>query len=362
MKHIGIDARLLFQTGVGTYLQNLLHYLPSFIPSDVTLTIYCFPSDEPFIQKEAPNSRIRTTTAVWHSWNEQTDFLTSINKDNLDLMHFTYFGYPILYKRNYISTIHDVTPLLFKTGKASTKNSLVYTLKHSAFSFVLRNQVERSKAIITPTNTVKEQLLQLYGSSIRQLADKITPIYEGVSYRLLSCEGEEEGLKKPYLLYVGNFYPHKNVQFLIRAFAKSNSPYSLVLAGPHDYFLKRILDALSAEEKKQVIIKDKQSLSELATLYKHAEALIHPSLSEGFGLPIVEAMHFGIPIIASHIPVFQELLGTSYYSFDPFEESSIVAAIHKFEGEEKKKINILRKEFSFTEMVRKTMDLYLQHV
>ena len=152
------------------------------------------------------------------------------------------------------------------------------------------------------------------------------------------------------------------MEFLIRAFLKSNSHYSLVLAGPHDYFLKRILNSLSEEEKKDIIIKDKQSLSELATLYKYAEALIHPSISEGFGLPIVEAMHFKLPIITSHIPVFQELLGTSYYSFDPFEESSIIQAIHKFEGEKEKKTNALRSEFSFAEMVKETMDLYLQHV
>ncbi|MCX6732387.1 MAG: hypothetical protein NTV98_02505 [Candidatus Roizmanbacteria bacterium] len=229
MKHIGIDARLLFQTGVGTYLQNLLHNIPHYAPKDITFTFYCLPSDASFIQKAIPNSHIHTTTALWHSWSEQTEFLDCIYKDNLDLMHFTYFGHPVLYNRKCISTVHDVTPLLFKTGKASTKNSLVYFIKHSAFSFVLKNQVMRSAAIITPTKTVKEQLIQLYGASIE---NKITPIYEGVSYRLLEGKSEESTIQKPYLLYVGNFYPHKNVQFLIKAFVKSNSTYVLVLAGP----------------------------------------------------------------------------------------------------------------------------------
>ena len=169
-------------------------------------------------------------------------------------------------------------------------------------------------------------------------------------------------LDNPYLLYVGNFYPHKNVQFLIKAFIKSQSSYSLVLAGPHDFFLNQILNSLSNEDKKRVIVKDKQTLSELTMLYKQAKALIHPSVSEGFGLPIVEAMHFNIPIIASHIPVFQELLGTSHYSFDPFEETSIVNAIHKFESDEIKKKNILREEFSFDRMAKETMDLYLKNV
>ena len=359
MKHIGIDARLLFQTGVGTYLQNLLHYLPLYIPPGVTFTIYCLPSDASFIQKEFPQGRIHTTNALWHSWAEQTNFLSCIKSDNLDLMHFTYFGHPILYRRKYISTIHDVTPLIFKTGKASTRNPLIYTIKHLTFSYVLKNQIQRSEAIITPTNTVKEQLVSLYGASIE---NKITPIYEGVSYRLKNSESGGEKIMKPYILYVGNFYPHKNVQFLIRAFAKSGSSYSLVLAGPHDFFLKRILESLSEEEKKHIFIKDKQTLSELTSLYKHAEALIHPSISEGFGLPIVEALYFGIPVIASHIPVFQELLGTSHYSFDPFEETSVGEVLRKFEGDKEKKRNTLKEEFSFKEMSRKTMDLYLHHV
>jgi glycosyltransferase involved in cell wall biosynthesis len=358
MKHIGIDARLLFQTGVGTYLQNLLHYISVCSPSDITYTFYCLPGDAPFIQKEVPHSRVRTTTARWHSLAEQIEFLQCINKDNLDLMHFTYFGHPILYKGAFISTVHDVTPLLFRTGKASTKNPITYFLKHEAFSYVLQNQIQKSKAIITPTHTVKEQLISLYGNTISQ---KIAPIYEGVSYRLLLEDGKGKRLDKPYLLYVGNFYPHKNVEFLIHAFTKSKSAFSLVLAGPHDFFLKRILNSLSDEEKKYIIVKEKQSLSELATLYTHAEALIHPSISEGFGLPIVEAMHFGIPIIASHIPVFQELLETSYYSFDPFQESSIVQAIHTFMEDKTKKINSLKKEFSFAEMTRKTVDLYIKY-
>ncbi len=358
MINVGVDARLLFQTGVGTYLQNLIHYLPEFTPPGVTFTFYCLPSDASFIQKEVRNSRIHTTTALWHSWNEQTDFLNCITKDNLDLMHFTYFGHPMLYSGKYISTIHDVTPFLFKTGKASTKNPLIYSLKHSIFSLVLRNQVMRSSAIITPTYTVRDQLVAMFGNSIE---NKITPIYEGVSYRFLPEKGDGQRLDKPYLLYVGNFYPHKNVLTLIRAFVKSQSRTVLVFAGPQDFFLKRMMDSLSPEEKKHILVKEKLTLRELATLYRNADALIHPSISEGFGLPLVEAMHFGIPIIASHIPVFQELLGTSYYSFDPFEESSIVQAIHLFEKENEKKKNTMRKEFSFSEMARRTMDLYMEH-
>lgn len=359
MKHIGIDVRLLFQTGVGTYLQNLLHYLPTYAPKNIIFTLYCLPQDAQYVKDTIPNSSIRTTTALWHSIGEQTTLLKLIQSDHLDLMHFTYFGHPILYQGRSISTIHDVTPLLFTTGKASTKNPFMYAIKKWGFSQALQHQVRHSEVIITPTHTVKQQLIHIYGDSI---SDKIVPLYEGVSYRLLSEHVDENIIKTPYLLYVGNFYPHKNVSILIKAFIKSNSSYSLVLAGPHDYFLSRLLATLTDEEKKRLIIQNKPTLRELISLYKNAEALIHPSISEGFGLPLVEAMHFGIPIIASHIPVFQEILGNSYYSFDPYDERSIASAIRTFERSKEKKKNILRSEFSFERMTQQTVDLYINHV
>lgn len=358
MKHIGIDVRLLFQTGVGTYLQNILHYLPKYAPKDLTFTFYCLPQDVEHIKEAMPNGRIRVTNSLWHTVGEQTELLRLIESDKLDLMHFTYFGHPILYRGKSISTIHDVTPLLFTTGKASTKNPLIYSIKKWAFSLALKHQVHSSEAIITPTNTVKQQLMQLYGESIAQ---KIVPLYEGVSYRLLLQKESPKNIHTPYLLYVGNFYPHKNVHSLINAFIKSNTHYSLVLAGPNDYFLKRLLASIPESDKKNLIIKDKPTMEELISLYKHAQALIHPSISEGFGLPLVEAMHFGIPIIASHIPVFQEIVGNSYYSFDPYEESSITEAIKTFEHSKEKKISSMNEEFSFDRMTQMTVDLYIKH-
>ena len=358
MKHIGIDVRLLFQTGVGTYLQNLLHYLPKYAPKDLAYTFYCLPPDVQYIKDAIPNGRIRVTRSLWHTVGEQTELLRLIESDTLDLMHFTYFGHPILYRGKSISTIHDVTPLLFTTGKASTRNPLIYAIKKWAFSLALKHQVYASEAIITPTNTVKQQLIRSYGESIAQ---KIIPIYEGVSYRLLSEQENTKSIHSPYLLYVGNFYPHKNVCALINAFIESKSRYSLVLAGPNDYFLKRLLASIHERDKKHLIIKDKPTLHELISLYKHAEALIHPSISEGFGLPLVEAMHFGIPIIASHIPVFQEIVGNSHYSFDPYDEHSIAEAIQTFENSNEKKINKMNEEFSFDRMTEKTVDLYTKH-
>lgn len=353
-KKIGIDARLLFQTGVGTYLQNLLHFLPEYISPKNSYYIYCLPKDKDAISSFSPLFIPRPSPFLWHTIDEQIGFLSALQKDNLDLMHFTYFGHPILYPRPFISTIHDLTPLLFKTGRAST-NKIAYLIKKISFNAVFHNQLFKSRAIITPTMVVKEQLVQLFG---QEWEKKIYHINEGLSYKFLGEKNASEDNKKNYYLYVGNMYPHKNVKSLTEAFHKSGSSNKLIIAGPDDYFTKLLKNSLSGNEKEKIVFETGGTLPKLQSLYKGAQALVHPSLSEGFGLPIIEAAHYDLPIIASDIPVFRELLGTSYYSFDPYAVTSIISAIHQFEKDAIKKKPVLRQKYSFEHMAEQTHKLY----
>lgn len=358
MKKIGIDARLLFQTGVGTYLQNLLHFLPQFTSSNNSYYIYCLPKDVDAILSYSSRYIPRPSPFLWHTVSEQIGFLAALQKDSLDLMHFTYFGHPVAYLRPFVSTIHDITPLMYRTGRSST-NCVSYWVKKAIFRYVFQNQLIKSKAIITPTHTVKEQLIRLYGD---RWGAKIMHINEGISYRHLKESQDREKNKGDYYLYVGNVYPHKNVQALIQAFLKSGSQKKLIIAGPSDYFTHALQSTLPASATKQVQFKINISLKELQTLYAGATALIHPSLSEGFGLPILEAANYSLPIIASGIPVFREILGTSYYSFDPYDIQSIVHAIHTFEDSVIKKCPVLRQKYSFRHMAEQTHKLYEKYI
>ncbi|MDO8497261.1 MAG: glycosyltransferase family 1 protein [bacterium] len=362
MKRIGIDARLYSQTGVGVYLQNLLFYLRDIFPSDVELYIYVMEGAGLKIDK-GETWRIREIPYRWHSLGEQIGFLAKLNDDNLDLMHFTYFSYPVFYRRPFIATVHDVTPLLFKTGRASTLYPLLYEAKHLIFRQILTSQIQNARSIITPTHAVKTQLVELFGKTIES---KIVPIYEGVNERLITSE-ENTKLKEKYddfFIYIGNFYPHKNIEKLIKAFAKVRTEAKLILIGPKDFFYTRIDDEIKKFKMEgKIILYSNPTNEDLVFFYKNAKALIHPSLSEGFGLPIVEAMHFGLPIIASDIPVFKELIGESYFSFDPTDTENMAKAIERFLKEDKKKVDYasLLKKFSFKTMAQKTLDLYLSH-
>ncbi|MDO8608990.1 MAG: glycosyltransferase family 1 protein [bacterium] len=362
-RRIGIDARLYFQTGVGTYLRNFLFYLQNITPSNIQFYVYVLKKDSNKIQFENSQFIKREVDYKWHTFGEQIGFLNVLNKDKLDLMHFTYFSSPILYKRPFISTIHDVTPLLFSTGKASTKNKYLYALKHFFFKIVLNNQVRNSLQIITPTKTVKKQLINIYGKNIE---DKIIPVYEGINRELIESK-ENSNLtnlyKSSFFIYVGNFYPHKNVEKLVRAFSKIKTETKLILIGPDDFFTKKLselIKTLCMNDK--IVFYHNAETQDLKFFYQNALALIHPSLSEGFGLPIIEARYFQCPIIASNIPVFQELLVDRYVQFDPMNEDSIQNAINSFlKLNHKKNDEKISSKFSFEEMTRNVLTLYLKN-
>lgn len=252
-----------------------------------------------------------------------------------------------------------MTPLLFKTGKASTKNQFIYNIKHLFFRIILRCQTERAIKIITPTNTVKEQLTEIYGQKISK---KNLSIYEGVNYQILQSK-ENKNLSnkfKNFFIYVGNFYPHKNVEKLIEAFKNINKKYKLILIGPKDFFTARILQCIdTSKQNKNILLLTNTSLADLVFFYKNALALVHPSLSEGFGLPLIETAYFDTPIIASNIKVFKELLGDNYLSFDPNSVDDIAEKINNF-IEKKPKFNYknITDKYSFEKMTNETLKIY----
>lgn len=359
MKKIGIDARLYSQTGVGTYLKNLIYYLEKKYLKDELFYVYLMPEDYDNFKTKNKNIFKRKVNYRWHSLSEQIGFAIKLYQDNLDLVHFTYFSYPILYWKKFITTVHDVTPLLFKTGKASTKNQLIYNIKHLFFRIILRCQIKRAIKIITPTNTVKEQLIEIYG---KKISTKTCFIYEGVSYQISESK-ENKSLYKEYpnfFIYVGNFYPHKNIEKLIQAFSTIKTSSKLLLLGPNDFFKNRLYQLINRlKQGKRILFINNSTIKDLVFFYKNAHALIHPSLSEGFGLPLIEAAHFSCPIIASDIKVFKELLGNDYLSFNPNDTDDIVKKINSFiENSPKFDYKNIIKKYSFEKMTDETMKVY----
>lgn len=359
MKRIGIDARLYFQTGVGVYLRNFLHYLQQKPPVGYEFYIYVLQKDASQITFNSNQFIKREVHSHWHSISEQTAFLQILNQDKLDLMHFTYFSYPVFYKKKFIATVHDITPLIHKTGRASTLHPLLYELKYQSFKFVLQQQIKNASAVITPTKTVKKQILDIYGN---RYETKIHAIYEGVNYEMEQASENtslKNKFKKPFFVYIGNFYPHKNVETLINAFKDIQNEYELVLVGPDSYFSGRVQQEIQEKNITNIRFYHTGSIEDLVFFYKNAVALINPSISEGFGLPLVEAAYFKLPIIASDLDVFHEILEDNFLSFNPQSVEELQEILFKVINEKqllvKPRIN---RQMSFEHMTSEIVNLY----
>lgn len=161
-------------------------------------------------------------------------------------------------------------------------------------------------------------------------------------------------MKDKYFLYVGNAYPHKNLEVLLRAFAGVKDA-KLILVGKDDFFYKRLKQTdLVRSLKNRIIFKTSVSDSELKELYKNAQAFVFPSLMEGFGLPALEALREGCPVIVSDIPVFHEILGDSAIYFNPHNANELTTLLLGKPEKPKQ----LKNNYSWQKMAKETLSVY----
>ncbi|MBI5122412.1 glycosyltransferase family 4 protein [Candidatus Roizmanbacteria bacterium] len=365
---IGIDARLWNETGIGRYIRNLVENLQKIDKkNEYVLFVKTGFKDRSFgfDQDKSLNWKVVETAIHWHSFEEQIKFPSILNKENLDLMHFPYFSLPIFYKKPFVVTIHDLIINNFPTGKASTLPYPLYLLKRMGYSSVLQHAVRNSRKIIVPLNAVKDDVLGTFGVS----EDKIAVTYEGVSEmtdgKLLKANPSVE----KYFLYVGNAYPHKNLERLVEAFIEFKkiikTNIQLLLVGKNDYFYKYLRAKVNQEKIEGLVFKHDLSDQELFELYKNANMFISASLMEGFGLPPLEAMSASCPVLLSDIPSFREVCKDAAFYFDPYSINSIkqqmelVYNLGQKAREEKIKKGLERiKYFSWQKMAEQTLKVY----
>ena len=363
---IGIDCRLWNQTGVGRYARNLVTNLYE-IDKENDYTLFVLKEDLKDIQILFKNPRWKIVEAdiKWHTLAEQIQYLRIINREKLDLMHFPYLSAPIFYNRPFVVTIHDLIPMLYPTGKASTLIAPLYYLKYLAFGIVIKKISWKAKKIIVPSFATKDEIIR----HLRVLENKIVVTYEAVDNNLKSqtAELKSQTLKKgQYFLYVGNAYPHKNLDRLIAAFKQLkkdsvNKDIKLVLVGDKGYFYKR-LELMT--NSKDIIFYGRANDEELTALYKNALAAVQPSLMEGFGLPVLEAMANRCLVVCSDIPSLREVAKENALYFDPQNTDEIqkalesIAANSKAYEEMKEKAYQRFRQFSFEKMAKETLAVY----
>lgn len=361
-KKIGIDVRLWKETGIGRYIRNLVLNLGEF-DKDNTYVFFAKRSDFEEIKRSAKNVKFELITCEipWHSVKEQFEFPKLLNKYNLDLMHFPYFSVPAFYNKPFVVTVHDLIINHFPTGQATTLPLPFYLIKKMGYSVVIKNAIVKSKKILTPSEATKQEILDHYAVG----DDKVYITPEGVDTDIIHFKPVIFKEKKPYFLYVGNAYPHKNVERLIDAFqifSEKHPEYILRLVGKKDFFYKRLIEKVKTPNVEFMgYVND----SDLAKLYKYSRATFVPSLMEGFGLTVLEAMSMGSIVACSDISSLKEVAGSNAFYFKPTDVLSIASVMDEIStmpgkdrdtyiSKSKKHIE----KYSWKNMTKETIDVY----
>ncbi len=359
-----IDGRLygLENAGLGRYLVNLVSELSKI---DSRNEYVIFLRKKYFNNLTLPENWKKVMTDFRHySIKEQILLPIYIKKEKPDLVHFPHFNVPVFYEGKYVVTIHDMLMHEFAGLSATTLPAPLYFFKQLAYKFVFNRAVRNSKYILVPSGVVKSDIVKSYHFT----SDKIFITYEGVGKTIGFKEGEK--IKEPYFFYAGNAYPHKNLNRLVEAVKLLNKKVDhkviLVIASARNIFtqkLQKITKNLDVDGfvKLAGFVPD----DVLGQMYKNSLAFVFPSVSEGFGLPGLEAMSSGTLVLASNIPIFKEIYGENAIYFDPFDPSSISDSMIKVLGMTKKEreLRIAKslkfiEKYSWGKMAKETLHVY----
>lgn len=334
---IGIDARVLFgqKTGDRTYALNLLRNLPpvrpihEFIAFAKRFGMRNGKGDEVVLMLSHSIQFIFLRSA--HEWHfSQIALPASTRALKVDLLHVQYIG-PIMLRQRFVTTIHDLSwrrlPKCFPA-----KHRLLLNL-------FIPVTVRVAEAIITDSQASRTDLLSYFSV----MPEKVHVIPLGASDEFFQPPTESEceemlsrfGLRKGYALYLGVLQPRKNLISLIEAVAllRDNgmwcNDWILVIAGKFGWHYEGLLRAVERLKLSSVVrfigyVSDEH----IRALYSCARAFVYPSLWEGFGLPVVEAMACGVPVITSNVGALKEVGEGAALLVDPHDVTSIARALH----------------------------------
>src|SRR5262245_35640017 len=375
MLHIVIDARRIRDFGIGTYIRSLIHALGQ-VDRKNRYTIVSGPAD---VRTIAGLPESFHTAVYARSDNAVLDhiafplFLRSLRPD---LVHIPLNRVPLFMIRPYVGTIHDMANLLFD----EQKSGLRMELRRMRF----RRGLTRANRVIAVSDSTKRDVETQMGVP----SDRICRVYNapdpGFSTRATSPGGEQERILEryqinyPFLLYAGNIRRHKNIPRLIEAFAVVRAQLN---AHPiyQDLRLVIIGDTISQYPGvRQAVIKSRVEnvvrflgfvpFDTLRCFYETAAAFVFPSRYEGFGLPPLEAMACGTPVITSNVSSLPEVVGDAAVQVNPENVFDIARGITEVLSDDELRATLIRRgreqaaKFNWNWTARQVLDIYYEAV
>lgn len=320
MATIAIDARKI-KSSTGRYVLELVTYLEK-IDTTHKYKVLVLAHEADYYTPKNPNFEVVVADFPHYSVAEQLGFNSFLRSLNADLVHFYMPQQPLLYTRPAVTTVHDLN--LVRVTE-NDMHPLELFVKKSIFKFLLNRVAHRTKHVITPTKFTKDDLVNWAHIT----ADKVTVTYEGVTpvEKTTPVEGYEN---IPFLVYLGRAEPYKNNRRMIEAHQKlirTKPELRLLIIGAIDELRQADIDWVKKNGYQNIDFLGWRTDEEAAWLYQRAIAYVGPSYMEGFGLPALEALTQGLPVISANTTCCPEVLGEAAHYFDPFDVDDIARAI-----------------------------------
>lgn len=325
---LAIDARKLTDFGIGSYLCSLLRGLEE--RRDVELKVVARPGHEGRVRELAPSAKVLTVSARGYSVAEHVQVPATLWREGVDVVHIPHYVVPALLPRPIVTTVHDVIQLYYPPEERAGL-ALFY------LRVVLRSALRRSRVVITVSRTSRRDLINLFSAD----PGRLVVIPNGVDPELAARPSSSEvealkefyGLQAPLVLVVANNKPHKNLDVVLRAYhlavRRHRVPGQLVFVGGVEPSSRLADRAARLGLTDRVRFLGRVPQSHLRALYHVAAELLHISLYEGFGLPILEAMGAGLPVVTSNVGAMRELGEDAARLVNPLDVDEVASAVEK---------------------------------
>lgn len=325
---VGIDARKLTDFGIGTHIEGLVTALAARRDLKLSLVVR-----EEHVQRAAdlaPEARLRPVRAGGYTARELLEVSLAFRGQQLDVVHLPHYVVPFALPAPAVVTIHDIIQLLYPPRERRFRALLYLRL-------MVRRALKRARRIVTVSRSSRNDLVAIFGGR----RDRIDVIPNGVDQIFFErppkafLEGirERYGLRPPLVLAVGNDKPHKNAEAILQGFNRAvrfhGLPGQLVLVGgfPPGSRLGTAARRLGLADR--VVLTGRIPKADLVGLYHLSSVLLHPALYEGFGLPILEAMAAGLPVVTSNLGAMRELGEGSARLVEPLDVLGIAATLER---------------------------------
>jgi glycosyltransferase involved in cell wall biosynthesis len=329
---IAIDVRKWRDFGIGTYVRNLVRHLAR-LDHETTYFLFCHGTDEATLRDLAENFVPVVDSSAGYGVREHLSIPLKLRRLGAELLHSPHYVRPLLCTIPSVVTIHDCIHLLFPQY---LPNRMAWRYAR----YMMGSAIRHSAVVFTVSEASRADILRFYPWAD---PDKVHVVPNAIDTELLESPGEEEmarvreryQVRGRFVLFAGNVKPHKNLERLIRAFALVREQ-----GGHDDLQLLLIGDdvsrygALRRAVERAGLRQDVRFFGfvpprTLAALYRMAAVFAFPSLYEGFGLPPLEAMSCGTPVVTSRMSSLPEVVDDAALLVDPYQVDDIALGISR---------------------------------